>query len=173
MMNQYLMECGKRLREQKLTIAFAESATAGRLTAEFALLPDAGNFLKGGFVCYDASLKEKVLKVSPQLVATYTPESEEVTEAITRGLIPLIPADLHVGITGLTAPGGSETPEKPVGTMFVYGIKTGTRIFSERIEFTGSPEAIILQTISYTAKRILDEIMPGHACISQGISAGY
>ncbi|MBO9596000.1 MAG: CinA family protein [Niabella sp.] len=173
MMKQYLMECGKRLMEQQLTIAFVESATAGRLTAEFALLPDAGNFLKGGFVCYDASLKERVLKVSPELVKKYTPESAEVTEAITKGLIPLIPADIHVGITGLTAPGGSETPEKPVGTMFIYGMKAGTRIFSERMEFQGSPEAIILQTISYTAKRILDEIMPGFACISYGIPAGY
>lgn len=168
-MKQYLLECGKRLKEQKLTIAFAESATAGRLTAEFALLPDAGDFLKGGFVCYDAYLKERVLNVSPELVEMYTPESEEVTEAITRGLIPLIPADIHVGITGLTAPGGSETPEKPVGTMFVYGIRAGSRMFSERVVFTGSAEAIILQTIFYTAKILLDEIMPGYACLSYGI----
>lgn len=163
MMKQYLMECGMRLRERKLTVAFAESATAGRLTAEFALLPEAGNFLRGGFVCYDASLKEQVLKVSPELVEAYTPESEEVTEAITRGLIPLIPADIHVGITGLTAPGGSETPEKPVGTMFVYGMRAGTRIFSERMLFTGPPEAIILQTISCTAKKLLDAITPGES----------
>ncbi|MCF3108343.1 nicotinamide-nucleotide amidohydrolase family protein [Niabella sp. CC-SYL272] len=160
MTDQYLNECGNWLLQRKLTIAFAESATAGRLTAEFALLPDAGKFLKGGFVCYDASLKETVLNVPGKLVEAYTPESEAVTEAITRGLVPLIPADIHVGVTGLTAPGGSESPEKPVGTMFVYGMKTGNRIFSERMVFAGSPEAIILQTISYTAKMIIDALLP-------------
>jgi len=161
MKKRYLVECGQLLQEQKLTIAFAESATAGRLTAEFALLPDAGNFLKGGFVCYDASLKEMVLSVPPGLVAAYTPESAEVTAAITQGLVSLIPADIHIGITGLTAPGGSETPDKPVGTMFVYGMRAGAQIFSERVVFSGAPEAIILQTIAYTARRIRDELMAG------------
>jgi nicotinamide mononucleotide (NMN) deamidase PncC len=41
----------------------------------------------------------------------------EVTEAIARGLTTLIPADIHIGITGLPCPGGSETAEKPIGTM--------------------------------------------------------
>ncbi|WP_300601235.1 CinA family protein [Niabella sp.] len=163
MVEAYLMECGKQLKERKLTIAFAESATAGRLTAEFALLPGAGDFLKGGFVCYDASLKERVLNVAAALVERYTPESEAVTEAITRGLVPLIPADIHVGITGLPAPGGSETPEKPVGTMFIYGMKAGVQLFSDRVVFAGSPEAIILQTIIYTAKRIIDTFNPAVA----------
>lgn len=44
----YLLACGELLVKNKLTIAFAESATAGRISAEFALIPDAGKFLKGG-----------------------------------------------------------------------------------------------------------------------------
>ncbi|ANH81893.1 damage-inducible protein CinA [Niabella ginsenosidivorans] len=158
MINRYLTQCGKLLLEKKLTIAFAESATAGRLAAEFSLLPDAGAFLKGSFVCYDATLKEKVLKVPDRLVKKYTPESAEVTAAITRGLIPLIPADIHVGVTGLTAPGGSETPEKPVGTMFVCGIKNGSVLFSGRSVFSGSPEKIMLRAIVYTAKLLIDAL---------------
>ncbi|WP_018629123.1 CinA family protein [Niabella aurantiaca] len=158
MMKQDLIECAALLLKEKQTIAFAESATAGRLTAEFALLPDAGSFLKGGFVCYDASVKEEVLSVTPELVKRYTPESAEVTAAITRGLMPLIPADIHVGVTGLTAPGGSETPEKPVGTMFVCGMMAGVTVFSERVVFSGSPEKIILQTIACVAKKITDAL---------------
>lgn len=147
-----LLACGQLLQEKELSVAFAESATAGRITAEFSLIPDAGKFLKGGFACYDACLKETLLQVPPALIEKYTPESAEVTEAITKGLVRLIPADIHIGITGLTAPGGSETPGKPVGTMFMHGIvQGGTPIFSDRQVFQGTPEEIMIQTVHHTA----------------------
>lgn len=147
-----LLQCGQLLREKNLSIAFAESATAGRIASEFSLIPDAGKFLKGAFVCYDACLKENVLGVPGDFIKKYTPESAEVTEAIARGLIKIIPADIHIGVTGLTTPGGSESPEKPVGTMFIHGIVRGnTSIFSVRQIFGGTPEEIILQTVHATA----------------------
>ncbi len=147
-----LLQCGQLLKEHKITIAFAESATAGRIMSEFSLIPDSGRFLKGGLVCYDACLKEDVLGVAHDLVEKYTPESAEVTAAIARGLSRVVPADIHIGITGLTAPGGSETPEKPVGTMFVHGVLKGsTPIFSERHVFSGTPDEIIQQTVHLTA----------------------
>lgn len=40
------------LINKELTLAFAESATAGRAAAEFSLACNAGKFLKGGLVCY-------------------------------------------------------------------------------------------------------------------------
>ncbi|WP_244216042.1 CinA family protein [Pedobacter kyonggii] len=126
---------GKMLIAQQLTIAFAERATAGRLTAEFSMAEDAGDFLKGGIACYDAILKEDLLKVAHSLIKEFTPESMEVTKAITLGLSQIIPASIHIGITGLTCPGGSETPEKPVGTMSIYACKHGNHLFSERINF--------------------------------------
>jgi nicotinamide-nucleotide amidase len=46
--------CSKLMAEQGLTIAFAESATAGWLCSEFALTEESGKVLKGGIACYDA-----------------------------------------------------------------------------------------------------------------------
>ncbi|MNL10671.1 Nicotinamide-nucleotide amidohydrolase PncC [compost metagenome] len=150
----YLDRCGKLLIAHKLTLAFAESATAGRISAEFALIPDAGKFLKGGIACYDADLKCTLLNVPEEQLKTFTPESEAVTRAITVGLQKLIPASIHIGCTGLTAPGGSETAEKPVGTMFLYGIKTNELLFSERMVFQGGPEEIVRQTVEFLALRL-------------------
>lgn len=146
-----LTACGELLIKKKLTIAFAESATAGRIAAEFSLVPDAGKFLKGGLICYDAALKTSLLEVPEQLITDLTPESPEVTHAITLGLQRLIAADIHVGCTGLTCPGGSETPEKPVGTMFIYGLSGKELLFGDRSFYKGAPEEIILQTIERTA----------------------
>src|SRR6184192_4374335 len=116
MPSELLTLCSHLLKEKKLTITFAESATAGRLSAEFALIPDCGEILKGGIVCYDACIKQDILGVPESLVKKYTPESAEVTAEMARRLGNVIKADIYVAITGLIMPGGSESRDKPVGT---------------------------------------------------------
>lgn len=158
-MDKHLIQCAKLMTEKGLTIAFVESATGGRVTSDFSLVPHAGKFLKGGLVCYDAKLKETILNVPKRLIDEKTPESMEVTEAIAESLTRLIEADIHVGITGLTSSGGSETAEKPVGTMFIHGlINNNHRLFSRRILFSGSPEDIVKQTTVEVA-RLLNEFL--------------
>jgi len=152
-MKQTIMKnLGLMLIDKNLTIAFAESATAGWICAEFSLIEDAGKFLKGGIACYDACIKEDLLKVDPRLVEAFTPESMEVTKAITEGLTSMISADIHIGVTGLACPGGSETPEKPVGTMFIYALHEGKHAFSERMNFLGPHETIVSETVNRCAK---------------------
>lgn len=146
-----LIKCTDILIKRNLTIAFAESATAGRMAAEFSLVRDAGKFLKGALVCYDATLKSDLLNVPKDMLEICTPESMEVTQAITKGLESVIKADIHIGVTGLTTSGGSESDEKPVGTMFIHCRYLSTTLFSERTVFKGNPEDIILQTIKHTA----------------------
>lgn len=153
--------CGHKLIDKGLTIAFAESATGGRMAAEFSLVKDSGKFLKGGFTCYNACLKERVLHVPAKLIAEFTPESTEVTFAITSGVMGLIDADLHIGVTGLTCPGGSETEDKPVGTMFLCCLFGENKVFEEKVVFQGSPEEIVLHTVNYAAsllERFLDTL---------------
>ncbi len=154
-MDHHVIEqCGRLLAHKKLTIAFAESATAGQVSACFSLCEQAGDFLKGGLNCYDAGLKERLLKVPKALIEEFTPESQEVTFSLTRGLTSLIPADIHIGITGLTRPGGSETTEKPVGTMFFCALFGETKLFEDRIVFTGTPQEILKKATVHIAKQL-------------------
>lgn len=99
-------------------------------------------------------MKCNLLKVPQEQLEAFTPESEIVTCSITSGLQELIPADIHIGCTGLIAPGGSETAEKPVGTMFLYAIKADELLFNERTLFQGSPKEIVSQTVEFLAKRL-------------------
>lgn len=149
--------CSKMMAEQGLTVAFGESATAGWLCSEFALTDESGKVLKGGITCYDASLKVSLLKVPQELIDRYTPESMEVTEEMAYRLSELIPSDIHVTVTGLTTPGGSETPEKPVGTMFVFVLVKGHTASFRRV-FNGSCEQIIHQTIEAIAELLIGEL---------------
>lgn len=156
-MEQKIADCAKLLAEKNLSIAFVESATAGWLCSEFALTEQSGQVLKGGITCYDASLKESLLGVSRELIEQYTPESQEVTNDLALRLGKLIAADIHVAVTGLTTPGGSETPEKPVGTMFVSALISG-KLVPARFCFTGHCEAIIKQTIAAAAELLITKV---------------
>jgi nicotinamide-nucleotide amidase len=158
MAEQKILTCSKLMAEQGLTVAFAESATAGWLCSEFALAPESGKVLMGGITCYDASLKETLLKVPHELITAFTPESQEVTDELAKRLPALINADICIGITGLTAPGGSETKEKPVGTMFVSAL-IRARLVSKRWLFQGSCEEVIHQTIEATAELLINELL--------------
>lgn len=157
MPSQIVKQCSKALADSQLTVAFVESATAGRLSAEFSMCPESGSVLKGGLVCYDAAIKESILHVPKDMLLHFTPESAEVTRELAERLQRFIPADLHVAVTGLTCPGGSETPEKPVGTMFVHLFMKGKSIGVREV-FTGAPEEVVMQCIDHTAALILREI---------------
>jgi nicotinamide-nucleotide amidase len=149
--------CSILMAQQRLTIAFAESATAGWLCSEFALTEESGKVLKGGIACYDASLKVSLLGVPQELIDEYTPESMEVTREMAYRLKEMIDADIQVTVTGLTTPGGSETPEKPVGTMFVFALVRGGEASFRKV-FSGSCEEVIHQTIEATAELLIQEL---------------
>jgi nicotinamide-nucleotide amidase len=159
MPSKIVLTSSKVLTDHKLTIAFVESATAGRLCAEYSLIPECGKMLKGGLVCYDACIKQDVLGVPQEVINEYTPESAEVTREIAERLQQLIKADVYVGVTGLTMPGGSETPEKPVGTMFIHAIIKG-KPFAIREVYKGDPEQIVLFTVDRVAQLLIDELKP-------------
>lgn len=149
--------CSKMMAERSLTIAFAESATAGWLCSEFALTDESGKVLKGGITSYDADLKVSLLKVPQDMIDKFTPESMEVTREMAYRLPALMPSDIQVAVTGLTTPGWSETPEKPVGTMFVFVIMKGEH-FSLRKVFQDSCEDIIHETIGATAEMLIEAL---------------
>jgi nicotinamide-nucleotide amidase len=157
MPSQLVLDCGHLLMEKKLTVAFAESATAGRAASEFSMVPDSGKFLIGGLVCYDACVKQEILGVPEEMIKKFTPESEQVTEEMAKRLPRLIRSDIQVAITGLTTPGGSETPEKPVGSMFIHLFIKGKSVRKRR-NFSGDPEQVVLQTVDTVAELILDAL---------------
>ena len=157
MPSKLVTDCSKIISEHNLTIAFAESATAGRLASEFSLTPDSGSVLKGGLVCYDACVKEDILMIPKGLVEEFTPESAEVTEEMALQLRKFIESDIQVATTGLPSSGGSETDKKPVGTMFGHILIREKSIAVHRV-FTGTPEQIILQSIDQIAETIINEL---------------
>jgi nicotinamide-nucleotide amidase len=157
MPSDIVMKCSEAIASKQLNIAFAESATAGRMSAEFAMTKHSGEILRGGLVCYDVFVKEQILNVPHTLIEKYTPESAEVTQVLAQQASKIFNSKITVAVTGLTSPGGSETEEKPVGTIFLY-IITPTEKINHQEVFEGDPEEIVLKAIDKAAKLIIDNI---------------
>jgi nicotinamide-nucleotide amidase len=127
------------------------------MSYEFSRVPESGKILIGGLVCYHSSFKEIALDIPHELIETFTAESPEVTKAMANNFCKFVEADVCVALTGLTTPGGSETPEKPVGTIFIH-IMFREKQIAKRFQFYGSPEEIVNQAIDETAELLKMEI---------------
>lgn len=150
-------DCWAAIASKAWNVAFVECATAGRMSSEFSLCDPNGTMLRGGMLCHDAFVRKNVLKLPQWVVDKYPPESAEITESLAIYAAAFFETDVTVAITGIIASGGNETPEKPVGTIFIHIIlPMGAIAHQER--FFGTPERIILQAIDRTAELITARI---------------
>ena len=149
-----MTQCCELLAKEKLKVTFIKSASAGYLAYLFSLTPCSGKILIGGLVCYDLKVKEKILKISPKLIAKYTPESIEITEELVKKAKNMFTSDIYVGCTGLLKPGGSETSEKPEGTFF-YSILYKNKIYNYRCLFKGKKTEKLNKLIQQICKSLI------------------
>lgn len=113
------------------TICTAESCSAGRVAAMLTTPAGSSTYFKGGLVCYADELKEKLLGVSPELIAEQTAVSEEVARQMATGALQLFGCDFSVAVTGFAGPGGG-TAENPVGTVWV-AVASGKRVVTQKV----------------------------------------
>ena len=100
-----------------VTVATAESLTAGMVAAVLADTPGASAMLKGGVVSYNNTVKRDVLGVPQELLDTVGSVDEAVAAAMAEGARRICGADLAVSTTGVAGPGAHDG--KAVGTVFV------------------------------------------------------
>ncbi|MBE7189567.1 competence/damage-inducible protein A [Jatrophihabitans endophyticus] len=99
-----------------LTIATAESCTAGLLAGRLTDLAGSSAYVLGGLVTYSDEAKTELAGVPAELVERLGAVSAEVAVAMAEGARRRLGTDVGVGITGVAGPGGG-TPEKPVGLV--------------------------------------------------------
>jgi nicotinamide-nucleotide amidase len=139
-----------------ITCAFAESITAGNLSAELVNYPGASSVLAGGVTSYSNDVKTGLLGVSPDTLDKYGAVSDETAREMLQGLSGIIKADIYAAVSGIAGPGGGSA-EKPVGTVYI-GILYNGKMTVEKLFFKGSRTSIINQTVEHVYASMLHRI---------------
>ncbi|MBC3538378.1 CinA family protein [Rufibacter sediminis] len=146
-----------KLKDKNLSLAFAESCTAGSLAAAVSEATGTTDVFLGSMVTYSELAKTKVLGVKPETLKLYTAESQQTTNEMVQGLQKLLKADVCVAVTGLFGQGASETAEKPIGSTFI------SILFKDKVEeyrqvFKGDAQKMRQQTEDFIFQKLNDTL---------------
>lgn len=134
------------LKENKLTVATAESCTGGLLCGRLVNVPGASEVVKEGVVTYSNKSKRSLLNVKKTTLEKYGAVSEQTAKEMVKGVINLAKADVALSTTGIAGPDGG-TAEKPVGLVYI-GCSVCGRVKVKECHFRGTREIIRNRTVT-------------------------
>jgi nicotinamide-nucleotide amidase len=147
---------GAMLKEQRASLAVAESCTGGYISHLLTLTPGASGWYKGCITAYDNSIKLNVLGVSSETLTAYGAVSEQTVREMVLGVKKVLNSDYALATTGIAGPdGGSE--EKPVGTVWIAAAGP-TKFIAQKFVFGNNRERNILRS-SQTALQLLRKLI--------------
>ena len=109
---------GDLLNARGETVAVAESCTGGGLGHTLTAQPGSSTYFMGGVISYDNAVKQSLLGVEADALATEGAVSDSVACQMATGVRSRLGTDWGVSITGIAGPGGG-SPEKPVGLVYI------------------------------------------------------
>lgn len=137
-------------QSRSLSVATAESLTAGNLAAELGRAPASGDWFSGGVIAYSKAVKHSVLHVPPGPVV-----SEDAARAMANSVCSMMGANLAIALTGEAGPEPQEDVEP--GTVW-FGVCDHGVVSAEKHVFTGEPEDVLDKTLACALR-----ILIGHA----------
>lgn len=160
-MNSQLEALAKELGEVALkacvTVATAESCTAGGISYTITDIAGSSQWFDRGFVTYTNESKVELLGVTPSTLEAVGAVSYECASEMVLGVLSHSNADIAVAVTGIAGPGGA-VPGKPVGTVFLAWGRRGEIPEVVREEFLGDRQAVRVATIQCAIEGLIQRI---------------
>lgn len=141
---------GKALTAKGLKLGLAESCTGGFIAHLITQVMGSAGYLQGSMVCYQESVKEKILGVQRCTIDDFCVVSEEVAREMAQGARRVFEADLGFGVTGLLSPSGES--RVPVGTVCVAcsdAERTVSRSFRFHLDRIRNKELAVQHSLLY------------------------
>ncbi|HTS15814.1 MAG TPA: CinA family protein [Candidatus Sulfotelmatobacter sp.] len=118
------------LAEPRLTLAVAESLTAGHVQAQVAAVSGASNYFLGGVTAYALDAKVKLLGVNRAHARQVDCVSQRVAVEMAQGACALFGADLAVATTGYAEPNPAAGVKEPAAWWAICHVRRGGRAAS-------------------------------------------
>lgn len=136
MIDDDIVDAAKRLldicKRKNLTVATAESCTAGLVAGTLTEIPGVSSILDRGFITYSNQAKQDMIGVSAATLDAHGAVSRQTAEEMARGALAHAPVDLAVSVTGIAGPDGGSA-EKPVGLVhFGAAARSGKLVHAEK-----------------------------------------
>jgi nicotinamide-nucleotide amidase len=131
---------GKLLRENRYTLATAESCTGGLLGHRITNVPGSSAYFLEGVQVYSNQAKIRLLDVPASLLEEHGAVSPQVASAMAENVRRISGATFGLGITGIAGPEGG-TEEKPVGLVYISLAGMGDTQIEKNL-FLGARESV-------------------------------
>ncbi len=115
-----------------VSIATAESCTAGLLSGAITAVPGSSAIFDRGFVTYTNAAKVQMLGVAQATLDQWGAVSEDVACEMAAGALARSAAQIAVAITGIAGPGGSD--HKPEGRV-CFAVATAQGCTAQTVEW--------------------------------------
>lgn len=141
---------GEAALERGITVAAAESVTAGGIATALAAAPDASDWFGGSVVAYRTPVKQRALGITTDQVIT-----ERCAREMAIGVLNVTGATVAVAVTGVGGPDPEE--DQPAGTVFICaGTRDGLQVFAHR--FGGQPAEVVEQATEQALVHLGDAV---------------
>ena len=145
-------------KAQKLHLSTAESCTGGLIGGTLTAVAGSSDAVEGGIISYSNAVKEHLLDVSADDLASVGAVSSEVAASMAIGSRNACKSDIAVSVTGIAGPGGA-VEGKSVGTVwFGLATKQGSSTFVRH--FKGDRAQVRSQTVSFALELFLCALDP-------------
>ncbi|WP_404375485.1 ammonia-dependent NAD(+) synthetase [Vreelandella aquamarina] len=143
------------LQEHALTLATAESCTAGMIVSELARVPGSGQSIDCGLAVYSPDAKQRYLSVSAHTIEQCGLTSEATSKEMALGALTNNDADVALANTGIAGPEPHDGI--PVGTVcFAWAFRHEQQYYliSETRHFSGDRNEVRLAAAHYALMRL-------------------
>jgi nicotinamide-nucleotide amidase len=153
-------QLGQALRAQHLTLATAESCTAGGIAYAVTMTAGSSQWFDRGFITYTNESKIQLLGVAAAYLRDFGAVSEPVARAMALGALAQSAAQVTVAVTGIAGPDGG-TAAKPVGSVcFAWAIRRdplqAAWVRTQSRGFEGDRAAVRTQSIVHAMQTLFE-----------------
>ncbi len=143
---------GQLLKDNDLTLAVAESCTAGQLGNLITKVSGSSDYFQGGIISYSNDAKVNLLGVDAAIIEEHGAVSEECAVAMAEGCRQKFGSGYALSVTGIAGPSGG-TDEKPVGTTWI-GLSSGHAKYAKKFAY-GTNRNVNRTRAAYAALELL------------------
>ena len=142
--------------EKGVSIAVAESCTAGLIASKLTTIPGSSSYFNGGVVAYHNKIKTKILGVRQSIIDEKTEVSVEVVNQMAKSVLEKFDANFAIATTGYAGPSGG-TNKNPIGTVFI-AIASVVGVVVNRFVFLGNRQSVVNQASESALSLLYNEI---------------